>query len=91
MSDASTFPNQALRQPIRLERIDPARNIARYYTLAVEVTLFGDFACTRAFGPIGAPGGRIIIGLFENYAAAETELLALLRRKQGRGYCASRR
>ena len=72
--------------PIRLERIDPARNMARYYTLAVEVTLFDDFACTREFGRIGSRGGRIMIGLFDSVAAAEAELHALLRAKQARGY-----
>ncbi|MGL4243447.1 MAG: WGR domain-containing protein [Beijerinckiaceae bacterium] len=72
--------------PIRLERIDPVKDMARYYTLAVEVTLFDDFACTRAFGRIGSRGGRIMLGLFETRAAAEAELVALLRRKQARGY-----
>jgi predicted DNA-binding WGR domain protein len=75
-----------LPAPVRLERIDPARNMARYYTLAVEVTLFEDFACTRGFGPIGSRGGRIMIGLFESQASAEAELQALLRAKQARGY-----
>ncbi|MGL4240248.1 MAG: WGR domain-containing protein [Beijerinckiaceae bacterium] len=71
---------------LRLERIDPARNMARYYTLAVEVTLFEDWSCTRRFGRIGARGGRIMLGLFETRAAAEAELVAVLRRKQARGY-----
>lgn len=71
---------------IRLERIDPARNMARYYTLAVEVTLFDDFACTREFGRIGSRGGRIMIGLFASATGAEAELHALLRAKQARGY-----
>jgi predicted DNA-binding WGR domain protein len=76
----------AMPLTIRLERIDPAHNMARYYTLAVEVTLFEDFACTRSFGRIGARGGRIMIGLFDSQAAAEAELHALLCAKQARGY-----
>lgn len=75
-----------LERGLRLERIDPARNMARYYTLAVEVTLFEDWSCTRAFGRIGARGGRIMLGLFDSRAAAEAELVAVLRRKQARGY-----
>jgi len=75
-----------LPTPVRLERIDPERNMARYYTLAVEVTLFEDFACTRGFGRIGSRGGRIMIGLFDSQASAEAELQALLRLKQARGY-----
>jgi predicted DNA-binding WGR domain protein len=71
---------------LRLERIEPERNMARYYTLAVELTLFDDWSCTRGFGRIGARGGRIMLGLFEDRAAAEAELIALLRAKQARGY-----
>jgi predicted DNA-binding WGR domain protein len=74
------------RHGLRLERIDPARNMARYYTLAVEVTLFEDWSCVRGFGRIGSRGGRIMLGLFDSRAAAEAELVALLRRKQARGY-----
>jgi predicted DNA-binding WGR domain protein len=59
----------------------PERNMARYYTLAVELTLFDDWSCTRQFGRIGTRGGRIMLGLFENRAAAEAELVALLRSK----------
>lgn len=75
-----------LSQGLRLERIEPERNMARYYTLAVELTLFEDWSCTRSFGRIGTRGGRIMLGLFEDRAAAEAELIALLRAKQSRGY-----
>jgi predicted DNA-binding WGR domain protein len=75
-----------LTDSLRLERIVPERNMARYYTLAVELTLFDDWSCTRGFGRIGARGGRIMLGLFEDRAAAEAELVALLRSKQARGY-----
>jgi predicted DNA-binding WGR domain protein len=78
-----TMPRDA---SVRLERIDPARNMARYYTLAVELTLFEEVACTRSFGRIGSKGGRIMIGLFGSRADAEAELIALLRAKQKRGY-----
>jgi predicted DNA-binding WGR domain protein len=75
-----------LADGLRLERIEPKRNMARYYTLAVELTLFEDWSCTRGFGRIGARGGRIMLGLFATQAAAEAELMALLRNKQARGY-----
>ncbi len=75
-----------LANGLRLERIEPERNMARYYTLAVELTLFDDWSCTRGFGRIGTRGGRIMLGLFEDRAAAEAELVALLRSKQARGY-----
>ncbi len=75
-----------LSQGLRLERIAPERNMAWYYTLAVELTLFDDWSCTRSFGRIGTRGGRIMLGLFEDRASAEAELIALLRAKQARGY-----
>ncbi len=43
--------------PLHLRRIDPDRNMARYYTLSVEITLFEDWSCTRAFGRIGSREG----------------------------------
>jgi predicted DNA-binding WGR domain protein len=89
-TDADLSPshlgNGGFSQGLRLERIDPARNMARYYTLVVELTLFEDWSCTRNFGRIGSRGGRIMLGLFETQAAAEAELMALLRQKQARGY-----
>lgn len=75
-----------LTDNLRLERVEPDRNMARYYTLAVELTLFADWSCTRQFGRIGTRGGRIMLGLFEDRAAAEAELSAILRAKQARGY-----
>jgi predicted DNA-binding WGR domain protein len=76
----------ATLEPLRLERIDAARDMARYYTVSVELTLFEDVACVRAFGRIGTPGGRIMIGLFDSREAAEERMKALLRAKLARGY-----
>ncbi len=39
-----------------LERIDRARNMARYYRLSVVETLFGDWAMVREWGRIGRSG-----------------------------------
>lgn len=36
-----------------LRRIDRARNMARFYALGVEPTLFGEFALVREWGRIG--------------------------------------
>ncbi|MCA1304938.1 WGR domain-containing protein [Nitratireductor aquimarinus] len=47
-----------------LKRIDPARNMARYYTLSVEPTLFGDAALVRQWGRIGTRG-QFKINLFD--------------------------
>lgn len=42
---------------IVLERLDPARNMARYYVLSVEPALFGDSALVRRLGPLECQGG----------------------------------
>ncbi|MFY8040002.1 MAG: WGR domain-containing protein, partial [Bosea sp. (in: a-proteobacteria)] len=47
------YPTTALPEPVRLTRVDPSRNMARFYTLSVEVSLFDGFTCTRGFGRIG--------------------------------------
>lgn len=46
MTTASTY----------LERIDRAKNMARYYRLSVVETLFGDWAVVREWGRIGRGG-----------------------------------
>ena len=76
--------------PHHLERIDPAHNMARYYTLSVEVTLFDDWSCTRTFGRIGGRGRRIMVGLFEQREEAQAALQAILKRKIARGYACGR-
>lgn len=45
-------------QLLVLERVDPARNMARYCVLSVEPTLFGDTALVREWGRIGMLGRR---------------------------------
>ena len=41
-----------------LERRDATRNMARFYVLAIEPTLFGDTALIREWGRIGSAGRR---------------------------------
>lgn len=41
---------------IALERRDPALNMARYYTLRVSPTLFGQWAVIREWGRLGGGG-----------------------------------
>src|SRR3954465_1494627 len=40
------------------QRIDETRNMARYYTLSIEPTLFGELAVMRSWGRIGKAGGE---------------------------------
>lgn len=70
---------------ILLERIDPSQNMARYYVLSIEPTLFGDSALIREWGRIGSSGQRRS-ELFAQTDDAHFELDAWLQRKHRRGY-----
>ena len=68
-----------------IERRDSTRNMARFYALSIEPTLFGDICLTRCWGRIGAHGQ-----VKKHSFALETEAVALfldlLREKRARGY-----
>jgi predicted DNA-binding WGR domain protein len=68
-----------------LRRVDPARNMARFYKISVAQSLFGDVAIVREWGRIGTIG-RMRIDLFANEKAALTALEAIGRAKIRRGY-----
>lgn len=44
--------------PIYLERIEPSRNMARFYALEIEADLFGHVLAVRRWGRIGTTGRR---------------------------------
>jgi len=71
--------------PLHLRRIDPARNMRRYYTLSLQPTLFGGASVIRNWGRIGA-GGQSMIETFDEPDAACTALSRLERSKRRRGY-----
>jgi predicted DNA-binding WGR domain protein len=70
---------------IHLHRIDPARNMARFYRMSSTPSLFGDICLVREWGRIGRPG-RIRIDLYETGEAAIAAREALSRVKRQRGY-----
>jgi predicted DNA-binding WGR domain protein len=72
-------------EPLLLTRRDPARNMARFYVLAVEPDLFDGAALTRNWGRIGTRG-RFRIELFGTRLEAERRLAVLARSKVKRGY-----
>lgn len=74
-------------QPYHLyiERIDPSKNMARYYALSIEPNLFGETSLVRRWGRIGSRGQQKI-HVFDSEAKAVDLLLTLLRRKRSRGY-----
>lgn len=70
---------------IVMHRIDPARNMARFYALSIEPTLFGDVAVVREWGRIGA-GGQRRADHYTEAAAAGMALRKLAAGKVRRGY-----
>jgi predicted DNA-binding WGR domain protein len=72
-------------QILVLDRCDLGTNMARFYALSIEKSLFGDAALIREWGRIGTTGRRKI-ELHENQDRAAEALEKWLRRKQRRGY-----
>ena len=76
-----------ITQPYHLyvERIAPEKNMARFYALAVQPTLFGEVSLVRAWGRIGTRGQQME-HLFDNESQAINLFLDVLREKRKRGY-----
>jgi predicted DNA-binding WGR domain protein len=72
-------------QMLVLERRNASSNMARFYVLAIEPTLFGEMALVREWGRIGS-WGRRRLDLHPNRASAAESLDAWLVRKARRGY-----
>ena len=70
-----------------LERIDPVRNIARYYVLSIEPTLFAKHTLIRRWGRIGCLGReRLQFFRGDDAPQAQVTLETWLARKRKRGY-----
>jgi predicted DNA-binding WGR domain protein len=70
---------------IYLQRIDPERNMARFYRITVIPTLFGEWALIREWGRIGSPG-TVREEWFETVERATQAAVKLNRQKPRRGY-----
>jgi len=68
-----------------LHRRDPRVNMARFYGLSLETSLFGDTLLVRQWGRIGARG-RTRFDWFDSPAAAAAELARIALTKMRRGY-----
>lgn len=66
-------------------RIDASRNMARFYMLSLEPTLFGEVAILRHWGRIGTRG-RQALSLHATLADAESALARQIARRLKRGY-----
>jgi len=75
----------ALSTPRRFHRVDPTRNMARFYMLSLEPTLFGEIAVLRHWGRIGT-GGRQKLSLHPTLAEAQNVLVRQIARRRRCGY-----
>lgn len=72
-------------EPLLLHRIDPARNMARFYRLSLEPNLFGGVSLVRTWGRIGG-ASRTKIEIFDASAEANGSFTRLERSKRRCGY-----
>ena len=70
---------------IVLRRVDPTRNMARFYGLSLQPTLFGEVSVVRSWGRIGTRG-RIKIATHASGEGAATDFARLEAAKRRRGY-----
>ncbi|WP_348271483.1 WGR domain-containing protein [Mesorhizobium sp. 1M-11] len=83
MRDSARMIAQQYR--LYIERRDPGRNMARFYVLSIEETLFGHARLVRRWGRIGTTG-RMVQHSFDDEGEAVGLFLELLRAKRRRGY-----
>jgi len=68
-----------------LVRIVPSQNMARFYGIALQPTLFGEVAVVRCWGRIGTRG-RVKSATYANAEQAADVFAKLERKKLLRGY-----
>lgn len=71
--------------PVALRRVDPARNMRRFYSLDVERDLFGRVVLVRRWGRIGT-AGKVRLDEYAGEGPALAAMQALQARKVRRGY-----
>jgi predicted DNA-binding WGR domain protein len=70
---------------LHLCRVDPARNMRRFYRLDIQPDLFGGVLLMKEWGRIGARG-RIVAERYDSEALAADALQRQAERKRRRGY-----
>ena len=71
--------------PVILRRVDPTRNMARFYRMQMQPTLFGGVTLIREWGRIGQ-AGTCRSDHYETAEAARSALEAMRRSKLRGGY-----
>lgn len=70
---------------VQLRRLDPDRNMARFYVIDVQQDLFGGWWLVREHGRIGSPG-RVLLTPFPDLDSAASAHAKLWQRKIKKGY-----
>jgi len=70
---------------VHLQRINEARNMRRFYMLAIQPTLFGGVSVIRNWGRIGSTG-QTMMETFDNAEDADTAFSRVEQAKKRRGY-----
>lgn len=71
--------------PVHLIQVNPELNMARFYGIEVQPTLFGEMSVLRNWGRIGTRG-RAMMVTYEDAAEATAALVKLHEQKRRRGY-----
>lgn len=74
-----------MTRPVILRRIDSAQNMARFYRMQMQPTLFGGVTLIREWGRIGQ-AGTCRHDQYETAEEAQSALHAMRRSKLRRGY-----
>lgn len=69
-----------------LRRVDPERNMHRFYVLVVERDLFGEWTLVREWGRIGRQG-RVQANAYPSAVVARKARDRMADLKRRRGYC----
>lgn len=72
-------------EPLSLTRRDPDLNMARFYAIALQPTLFGEVSIIRNWGRIGTKG-QMMLETFPSQFTAKRQASQIERQKRRRGY-----
>jgi predicted DNA-binding WGR domain protein len=69
-----------------LYRINPQANMARFYAVTIQPTLFGEWTLVREWGRVGRRP-QCLINTYTTLTDAAHATNQLIERKKQRGYC----
>lgn len=71
--------------PVHLIHVDPDVNMARFYGIELQPTLFGEVSVLRTWGRIGTNGQAMMV-TYDDEAQASEALQKVEKQKRRRGY-----